>query len=263
MRFISILLFGICLLPTTLQAQLQYETNLVRDAGNAGGKSEFNRLFKQELIYPDSSLKAEIGGKVTWGFKIAKDGTLSNFRLITAVNNELNEEALRIIKIMQWEPINKSGEKWESNMEFSIVFDPKKYPKICKKRGYTAIAYPYSPVDTSLIVYEKTDQAPKFKVKDDNLAEFLRDNLKYPKEAAVKNIKGTVIVSFIVEPSGMVTNIAIQQHVGGGCSEEAVRLVSLTKWSPGIKDNKAVRTKMKFPVSFTYEMSSGGMNRGY
>ncbi|HET6244279.1 MAG: TonB family protein [Bacteroidetes bacterium] len=257
MRSNSIFIVLFCLLTSAIQVvHAQYETNLIREAGNAGGKSEFNRIYKQELIYPEASLIAGIGGKVTYAFMIGKDGTLSNFRLIHTLNEELDNEALRLIRIMQWEPISKSGEKWDSQMEFTIVFDPQKYPKICKKRAYEKIEFPYSPIDTSLVVQDKMEQFPKFNNKGISMSEFFRDNLKYPKEAAIKNIQGTVIISFVVEQSGMITNIAVQQHVGGGCSEEAIRLVSLTKWTPGIKDNKAVRAKMKLPISFKYEINA-------
>lgn len=233
---------------------------IIKEAEPVGGKSEFNRFFKQELIYPESSLNAGVGGKTIWIFKVSKEGEISDFKLISSVNEELDREALRLIKLLQWKPAENEGYKLESFKNFPLIFNPGKYKSICKKRGYNFINYPHQPYDSSLVIYEKVNQAPKFK--EDDLSDFLRNNLKYPKEAAVRNISGTVLVSFIVEPSGMVTNINIEQHVGGGCTEEAIRLVGLTKWKPGIKNGMAVRTRMKLPIVFNINQSiKDGLNQ--
>jgi TonB family protein len=261
MRKFTIINLLLLISAISLRAQDVHFVNF-KDAENAGGKSEFNRLFKQELLFPQKALLEGVGGKSTWKFKINPDGTLSDFALVSSAGEELDAEALRLIKIMDWKPAEKGSSKMESMHEFSISFDPKKYPGMCKKRGYTEIPHPVNPYDTSLEVFEKTDKKPKFDFNDEDLGSFLKKNLKYPKEAAVKEITGTVVVSFIVEASGMVTNIHVDQHVGGGCSEEAVRLVGLTKWTPGIKNGMAVRTRMKLPIGFNMNQSvRNGMNQ--
>jgi TonB family protein len=229
------------------------------DAENFGGKIELNRFLRQEMVYPDSSLKAMVGGKVTWVVVVAEDGSLTNFKLINAPNDELAAEALRLMRLLQWKPASVDGKIVLSDRDFTIIFDPSKYTKLCKKRGYTAITYPHQPYDTSFTVYDKVDKAPKLNMKGADFSEFLSQQIKYPNEAYRNEIKGTVVVTFIVEPSGMVTNIGIEKHVGGGCSEEAVRLIRLTKWTPGLKNGMAVRTKMKVPIIFnrTISMTEG------
>ena len=240
----------------SVQAQPIFN-NIIRHAGNVGGKAEFRRLFKQELIYPASALENRIDGKVAWSFLVKKDGTISNLSLILSAGKDLDKEALRLIRLMEWLPaINRWGEKLDSQIDFSIVFKSSNFSNLCQKRGYNKIEFPFTPVDTSFVVHDKVDIAPKFKLRNYTLTEFLSDNLKYPKQAAIKNIQGTVITSFVIEPSGMVSNISVDQPVGGGCSEEAVRLVSLTKWTPGIKNSKAVRTRMILPIGFNYDLKA-------
>ena len=51
-------------------------------------------------------------------------------------------------------------------------------------------------------------------------------------------IKGTVILAFVVEPNGSITNITVRRGIGGGCDEEALRVVSIMpKWKPGKQRN--------------------------
>ena len=82
------------------------------------------------------------------------------------------------------------------------------------------------------------------------LQDFIKENLEYPRQAQLSNIQGTVVLSFIVEPSGLMTNIGVRNSVGGGCNEEAVRVLQLIKWYPGKHNEKLSRIKMTFPFYF-------------
>ena len=74
-------------------------------------------------------------------------------------------------------------------------------------------------------VYIVVDQMPEFPSGDKGLYEFIADNIKYPAEAKEEGIKGRVFVNFIVEPDGSVSDIRVLRGIGGGCDEEAVRVV--------------------------------------
>ncbi|MBA3899883.1 MAG: energy transducer TonB, partial [Bacteroidetes bacterium] len=191
----------ICSIPLLVNGQGNFD--MMREAENVGGKSELNRFLKQEMIYPDSSLKALTGGKVTWAFLVGVDGVLSHFKLITAPNNELANEALRLIKMLQWRPADVNGKVVLTEKDLTIYFNAKKHPKICKKRGYNIVSYPYQPYDTTFAVYDKVDKAPKLNMQGDNFSEFLTKNIRYPSHAYKNEIKGTVEITFIIEPSGM------------------------------------------------------------
>jgi protein TonB len=67
----------------------------------------------------------------------------------------------------------------------------------------------------------------------------------------MKGIQGTVLVSFIVNTDGTIEEIELVQGIGGGCDEEAIRIIkSSPSWTPGMIKGKAVRTRMKIPISF-------------
>ena len=83
---------------------------------------------------------------------------------------------------------------------------------------------------------------------------YLSANLGYPTTARRKGIEGTVIVAFVVNTNGTVSDFELLKGIGGGCDEEAIRIVKNSpKWTPGMQDGKAVRTLMRLPVNFTLD----------
>jgi TonB family protein len=218
---------------------------------NIGGKTEFKRVFEQELLYPQNALANKISGKVTFNFIVKKDSTISEITTTDSGNPELNAEAMRIFKLYQWVPAVKSGEYVSTRWDVTINFEAEKYAKICKNRGFTIPKYMENKgVDSSGMICKKPDQFPVYYKGTYALQDFLKANLEYPRQAQVSNIQGTVIVRFTVEPDGYPSNIGIQKSVGGGCDQEATRLIEMTKWQPGIKDGKLIRTQMTLPIYF-------------
>jgi TonB family protein len=76
-------------------------------------------------------------------------------------------------------------------------------------------------------------------------------SLRYPAEARRFNVQGKVIVQFVVEKDGSIDDVKCIKGIGGGCDEEAVRVVkSLPAWKPGLVRGQAVRTKYVLPLNF-------------
>ena len=64
-------------------------------------------------------------------------------------------------------------------------------------------------------------------------------------------IQGTVYVSFVIEKDGSVSNIKVLRNIGGGCGEEAVRVVqAMPKWKPARQRGKRVRAQYTLPIKF-------------
>jgi TonB family protein len=83
------------------------------------------------------------------------------------------------------------------------------------------------------------------------LGQFISAYIKYPDEALKNNIKGQVIVEFIITEDGSTTDFKIVKSLGYGCDEEAVRVLKLLPdWVPGYQRGRAVRTKFKLPITF-------------
>ena len=80
---------------------------------------------------------------------------------------------------------------------------------------------------------------------------YLRRNVVYPKEAVEEGIQGVVMVLFVVEPDGSITNISISKGIGGGCDEEAMRVTrNMPKWFPGKRGGHPVRVMIRMPIVF-------------
>ncbi|GIV32374.1 MAG: cell envelope biogenesis protein TonB [Saprospiraceae bacterium] len=86
---------------------------------------------------------------------------------------------------------------------------------------------------------------------DQKMLEFIYNNIKYPKEAIEAGIEGMVVVNFIIEKDGSITGEKIVRDIGGGCGEEALRIVrSMPKWIPGKQKGQPVRTQFNLPIRF-------------
>jgi protein TonB len=81
--------------------------------------------------------------------------------------------------------------------------------------------------------------------------DFVGSNLQYPARAARMGIEGRVFVEFVVEKDGSLTNIRVAKGIGGGCDEEAVRvLAAAPKWKAGRQRGNPVRVRMVMPIMF-------------
>ena len=100
-------------------------------------------------------------------------------------------------------------------------------------------------------IYQIVDEMPQYPGGEKAMMEYVAKNVKYPQEAKDKEIQGRVFVSFVVEKDGSVSTVKVLRGIGGGCDEEAVRVVSsMPKWKPGIKDGKPVRVSYMMPLNF-------------
>ncbi|MHA7128336.1 TonB family protein [Algoriphagus namhaensis] len=80
---------------------------------------------------------------------------------------------------------------------------------------------------------------------------YLRANLTYPSEAKQVGAEGTVIVVFVVQADGSITDVEILRGVGAGCDEEAIRVVENSpNWEPGMQKGRTVNTRMRLPIRF-------------
>lgn len=89
---------------------------------------------------------------------------------------------------------------------------------------------------------------------DKNVLEYMADNVKYPAEARESDIEGLVVIEFVIGKDGKVRDMRVVKDIGGGCGEEALRVVSgMQAWSPGIRNNQPVSVIYRLPVRFRLE----------
>jgi TonB family protein len=101
-------------------------------------------------------------------------------------------------------------------------------------------------------VFTSVEQMPQFPGGRDQFYRYIGRTIRYPRIAREKNTQGTVIVTMVVEKDGSLSDIKATTSVGGGCEEEAVRVMKLCpKWNPGLQNDHAVRVAYSVPISFT------------
>ena len=101
-------------------------------------------------------------------------------------------------------------------------------------------------------VFTVVEEMPGFPGGEESRLKFLQDNIQYPQVAKESGISGTVYVSFVVNSQGKVGDVKIMRGIGGGCDEEALRVIGLMpKWNPGKQAGKAVRVQFTMPIKFT------------
>ena len=100
-------------------------------------------------------------------------------------------------------------------------------------------------------IFTVVEQMPMYPGGDAALMGYLRDNIKYPTVAAENGVQGRVVVGFIVERDGSITDVNILRGVDPSLDREAMRVVkSMPRWNPGKQNGSAVRVKYQVPVSF-------------
>ncbi len=98
------------------------------------------------------------------------------------------------------------------------------------------------------------EEMPNYQGGDDGWRKIIINNIQYPIMAKESNISGTVYLKFIVEPDGSITNITLLRGIGGGCDEEAIRVVKMLKnWIPGKQNGNPVRVWLTLPIKFTLQ----------
>ena len=103
-------------------------------------------------------------------------------------------------------------------------------------------------------IFTVVESMPTFPGGMGALMKYLAENIKYPPLAKESGIQGRVFINFVVEPDGSISNVKVLRGIGGGCDEEAVRVVqNMPKWTPGKQRGKPVRVSYNLPVKFTLQ----------
>ena len=120
-----------------------------------------------------------------------------------------------------------------------LIIDPDKVDQYLAERKDT------------INVYDCVEQMPSFPGGTQKLKEFIEENLRYPKELEETCVQGRVIVRFIVERNGKLSNVKVVKSVHPALDKEALRIVKLMpRWIPGRQNGITVRVKCYIPIIF-------------
>lgn len=105
---------------------------------------------------------------------------------------------------------------------------------------------------SSQSVYDEVEVMPEFPGGMQAMIEYLNTNIKYPKDAIKQEVGGRVMVMFVVETDGSLSNVRVARKVFPSLDAEAVRVVkSMPKWKPGKEKGRPVRVNFTMPIVFS------------
>ena len=217
------------------------------------GKQQTKSYITQNLVYPEADLQQGNSGKVVVGLHVDKDGNGSNYIVKSTFSEVASPIALNLVKTILWKPAMRNGLPIEYDMDYEIDFNAKSYKRYWKHRERVELPLTME-ADTSYTIheYKHLDQVARPYFADGkSIAQYIATNMKYPTEAKEREIQGTVRLSFVVETNGSVSNVVIINSVGGGCDNEALRLIEETHWLPAEKDGKYVRSHNMQDITFS------------
>ncbi len=136
----------------------------------------------------------------------------------------------------------------ELEEEFTIDVDADVFTEV---QEFTPIVIEEEEEVEEDVIFTVVEDQPQFPGGEEARQRFLEDNLRYPTMAREAGIQGTVFVTFVVETDGSVTDVRVLRGIGGGCDEEAVRVVEMMpRWEPGRQRGQPVRVQFNMPIRF-------------
>ncbi|NLL27453.1 MAG: energy transducer TonB [Bacteroidales bacterium] len=222
-----------------------------------GGKIAYEKFLDKKLVYPNITNRDKriASVKVISQFVVEKNGKLSNFSFdcefdilgdysqedynkISELYSDYYHTSMNdfLLKMPRWKPAEYKGKKVSTVYELPVVF------------RYSDAVVPKKKTEDIFVLVEKQ---PEFPGGESALIEYINKNISYPQQARDKNIQGTVFVTFVIEANGSISNAKILKGIGGGCDEEAIRIVkNMPPWEPGKQRGKPVRVQYNLPIKF-------------
>jgi len=155
-------------------------------------------------------------------------------------------------------PDEQVNEEDEPKMQKEIVEQKAAVGSVDFNKGSDDVTAPIAVTSENSKISEDADapfvvveQMPQFPGGEKEMMKFIYDNLKYPVLAQEMGVSGTVIVNFVIDREGQITGIKVSRSIGGGCDEEAIRVLEkMPRWSPGRQGGKTVRVSYTLPFKF-------------
>lgn len=226
----------------------------------AGGMAGWNKYLMENLRYPTNAQRKGIEGTVIVAFVVNTDGTTTDIEILRSIGGGCDEEVIRIVKgSPKWTPGMQRGTPVRTRMRLPLRFMLGGTDTSRDSTEVSLNAVPLPPAtdgqdssqEGAALFFDVVDTPPSPVGGFEAWSRHLSENLTYPTSARMKGIQGTVLVSFIVNTDGTIEGIELVQGIGGGCDEEAIRIIkSSPSWTPGMIKGKAVRTRMKIPIGF-------------
>lgn len=193
----------------------------------------------------ESAKTKGIAGRVVVQFTVAKDGSITDPKVVRSVHPDLDKEALRIVgKMPKWNPGKQRGKTVAVKYTVPVTFAA---PNTSQQKSNEIVG---DNADDDPI-FQVVEKMPEYPGGMESMMKYLAKNIKYPSEAHKAGVQGRVIAQFVVNTDGSTSDYQIVRSVSPEIDAEAIRVLSqMPAWTPGYQRGKAVRVKYTVPVTF-------------
>ncbi|GAB3289627.1 hypothetical protein GCM10027511_01550 [Hymenobacter humi] len=224
-----------------------------------GGTERYAQFLADHQRYPATAMQKGIQGTVKVSFIVEKTGTVNEVKVETPLSPELDAEAIRLIKSApKWTPakhLRSQVVRQRIVVPVSFVMSPgseavvttgaKERPITTSAADIAASANPYRPAVVA------PDRPAQPVGGTQAFFDWIEKNQKYPLQARQRKIQGKVMMEFMVQTDGSLTDARVIKKLGSGLDDEALRLIkSAPKWEPATFQGKPIKQKMVLPVLF-------------
>ena len=236
-----------------------------------GGLNQFRMWVMTQIQYPKEAVEKGVSGHLVASFVVDEQGQVVQVEILQSPDSALSEEVSRVLAASpRWKPGVQKGEKVKVRFVLPVIFSTQSQT--------TAQEAPKSEVEQASNVideiavrtYETPQQKPEENMQEQTqpmlsaekmpsfqgggLREFqvwVAENMKYPQEAIAKKISGRVLVQFVINEEGAVTEVKVLQSPHALLSSEAIRVVSSSpRWEPGMQKGQKVSVRYVLPLIF-------------
>lgn len=174
--------------------------------------------------------------------KVAKTGKREN--VVSMTENVSSEETPRVVS--EELPADSS-----TNVEQATVLQMSEEPVSGDLTEVEEAAVAPANTTAEQTVYDLVEQMPEFPGGNAKLEKYFESHLRYPKVAQENGTRGRVIVQFVVNTDGSISDAQVIRSLDTYCDEEALRLINnMPRWTPGQTGGRNVRVKYVVPITF-------------
>ena len=170
----------------------------------------------------------------------------------------LDQKEIDHVNVLKYDEEKKDllrvyGDKFNADTSNGIIFIiTKEYAKSDeRKKDYVVVVKAKDKEAENEKVFNVVEHMPEFPGGMGEMMKYLSMNVRYPEAAQKAGLQGRVVVQFVVEADGSISNANVQRGVSEELDAEAIRVIEkMPKWTPGMQNGKAVRVKYSIPISF-------------
>lgn len=221
-------------------------------------RSEKNvSLEKYRIIFLEIGLIIALG-VVLFGFEVKSYETTNNDVFATIVD-DTPEEMIEITQHQKTPPPPKPPQQTtiiqivsdEEIIEEDIEIDVEADQNTEVQEYIAPIIEEEDEEEEERMVFTVVESMPSYPGGNVARIKYLSECITYPQMARESGIQGRVFITFVVERNGTITDVRILRGIGGGCDEEAIRVIkNMPNWTPGKQRGKAVRVQFNMPILF-------------